>query len=44
MEIINHKLKDSAGVERTDGAVDSKQPDVEGNKRKMYIIQSNNNK
>ena len=44
MEITYHKLKDSAGVDRADGAVDSKQPDVEGNKRKMYIIQSNNNR
>ena len=25
-----------AGVERADGAVDSKQPDIKGNERKLY--------
>ena len=36
-------IEDSAGVERADGAVDSKQPDIKGNERKLYI-QNNNNR
>ena len=40
IEIIYHKLNNSAGVEGADWTVDSKQPDIKGNERKLYIYKT----